>query len=229
MKYQYLLFDADGTLFDFEMSEKIALKETLESAGIRFSQELLETYITINKSYWRKFEQGSISKPDLLRHRFRDLLDSIGRQDLQADELNTGYLDHLGDNGFLFPGAEDLCRNLSREYTLLLVTNGVYKTQLNRFNRSPVKPYFKEMIVSEKVGYAKPDPRYFDYVFQSCSISEKSRALMIGDSLTADIKGGRDYGIDTCFYNPAGNPAEPGLCTYEIRTFSGLYEILDRK
>lgn len=227
MSYRYLLFDADGTLFDFEKTEQQAFCDTMQKFGIPFTPEQFEMYRLINIHYWKQLEKGLITKEALLPKRYQDYLERIGRTDLSPESLNETYLSQLGEYAFLFPQALPLCERLCEKYTLLLVTNGVYSTQNKRFNRSAIKPCFLEMIVSEAIGYTKPDPRYFDYIFQKHAIRDKSECLIIGDSLSADIKGGRDYGIDTCFYNPSGTPAPAGTCTYEIRQLTDLIDILD--
>ncbi len=225
-KYTHLLFDADGTLFDFEKTEHQAFADTMEKYAIPYSADWLLMYKNINISYWKMLEKGLITKDELLPKRFADFLDKIKRTDLDPRELNRTYLSRLGQYAFLSPGALDVCRILSEKYTLLLVTNGVYSTQVSRFDKTPLKQYFTEMIVSEKIGYTKPDPRYFDYVFDRHSISDKSKAIIIGDSLSADIKGGRDYGIDTCFYNPENLPVEDDVCTFNITKLEQLVERL---
>jgi YjjG family noncanonical pyrimidine nucleotidase len=227
MKYRYLLFDADGTLFDFEKSEQHAFSDTMEKFGIPYTDWHYRLYSSINLGYWKMLEKKMTTKEELVIRRYRDYLDRIGRCDLRAQDLNNTYIARLGSYCFLFPQSLPLCRELSKKHTLLLVTNGVYSTQISRFDLSAIKPYFTEMIVSEKIGFTKPDPRYFDYIFEKYSISDKSQALIIGDSLTADIKGGRDYGIDTCFYNPSGAIIPPGTCTYEISQLNDLLRVLD--
>lgn len=225
-KYSHILFDADGTLFDFEKTEQQAFRDTMEKYEIPFSEEWLSLYKNINISYWKMLEKGQITKDALLPKRFHDFLERIDRTDLECEDLNRTYLSRLGEYGFLFPQALDLCTTLYGSYKLILVTNGVYSTQTRRFDKSPIKPCFEEMIVSENIGFAKPDPRYFDYVFHRHSIHEKDRVLIVGDSLSADIKGGRDYGIDTCFYNPSRIPVPPDTCTYEIEQLADLMMIL---
>lgn len=225
-KYTYLLFDADGTLFDFEKTERHAFIDTMERFGIPFSEENLEMYKNINISYWKMLEKGLITKDALLPQRFKDFSTRIGRIDLSAEELNKTYLSRLGEYAFLLPYALDICEKLSKNYTLILVTNGVYSTQQKRFDSSPVKKYFVEMIVSEKIGYAKPDSRYFDYVFSTHNIFDKSKVLIIGDSLSADIKGGYDYGIDTCYFNPSRLSSQQNICTFEIDNLKELLNLL---
>jgi 2-haloacid dehalogenase len=229
MRYRYLLFDADGTLFDFEKTEHQAFQDTMEKFGILYTPDHFELYRNINISYWKQLEQGLITKEALLPRRYQDYLAQIGRPDLPAESLNETYLSRLGEYAFLFPQSLPLCERLSQNHILLLVTNGVYSTQIKRFDRSGIKPFFLEMIVSEKIGFTKPDPRYFDHIFTKHAIYDKSQALIIGDSLSADIKGGRDYGIDTCFYNPSKTPVPEGTCTYEIAHLVDLLEILDER
>lgn len=226
MGYRFLLFDADGTLFDFDKTEQHAFRDTMEKFGVPYSAEQFELYRGINLGYWKMLEKGLITKEALLPKRYEDYLERIGRSDLSPEDLNETYLSRLGEYNFLFPQSLALCRKLSGKYILLLVTNGVYESQMKRFERSEIKPYFHEMIVSEKIGFTKPDPRYFDHIFEKYSIQDKAQSMIIGDSLSADIKGGRDYGIDTCYYNPSRMAVPAGTCTYEISRLEDLLGIL---
>src|SRR5450830_835144 len=115
MRCRYLLFDADGTLFDFEKTEHQAFQDTMEKFDIPFSLEQFEMYKNINIGYWKQLEKGLITKEALLPKRYRDFLERIGRTDLSPEELNETYLSRLGEYGFLFPQALPLCEQLSKK------------------------------------------------------------------------------------------------------------------
>lgn len=226
MKYTILLFDADDTLFDFQKSEKIALEETLAVYGLGNNKEATNLYHAINKQLWMDFEEGKVSKAVLKVKRFTDLFKQLG---MQADgtECSELYVENLSKGNYLLPDALELCQELSRECRLYLVTNGIAKVQHARFDASEVKPYFSDIFVSEESGYQKPQVEYFDYVFDRIPDFHKEQALLIGDSLSSDMQGGLNAGVDTCWFNP--NHCENSKqipCTYEIDDLKQIFDIV---
>jgi 2-haloacid dehalogenase len=152
------------------------------------------------------------------------LFEAIGVSGIDGKSCNADFQIHLADGAQLIDGAADVCHRLSADRELAIITNGVERTQLNRFNKSQIKSYFKHIFVSGKIGYAKPSRYFFDYVFREMKLSEKSDVLVVGDSLTSDIQGGRDYGLDTCYYNPQHLGNDTAIIpTYEIHS---LYHLL---
>lgn len=226
MKYKFLLFDADNTLFDFDSSEYIALKNTFIKYGFDFDDQIYEEYHLINKSFWEKFERGEITKSSLTRERFLTLLN---RRSLQADPdaFNSDYMFFLGGASILFNGATELCRSLSEKADIYIVTNGVEITQMRRFNVSEIKPYIKDIFVSEKIGAQKPDRKYFSAVASLIPNFDADKAIIVGDSLTSDIRGGNNFGIDTCWYNPRNKTnASNVVCTYTASNYGEVYSFL---
>ncbi|MGG6310424.1 YjjG family noncanonical pyrimidine nucleotidase [Paenibacillus macerans] len=221
MNYHYILFDADDTLFDYPLAESQALSRTLASEGIDCTDEVMEAYQAINGQLWREFEQGAIALASLRTERFARL---IARLELSvrsdAEQISERYLRQLGEGVYLLEGAYNLCRDLVESgVRLAIITNGIKEVQMNRIGKSPLADMFDAIIVSEDTGYQKPHPGIFDYAFAKLGLTDKSRALIVGDSLTSDMKGGIDYGIDTCWYNPHHRPNTLGLQpTYEIRS-----------
>jgi YjjG family noncanonical pyrimidine nucleotidase len=222
-KYKTILFDADGTLFDYDKAEETALKNACLQYGITYSPDRRNIYRGINSKKWAEFDKGIITKLQLQISRFEDFFSEIGVVYINPEEFNACYLDYLADGSQLIDGAEAVCRKLSENKQLAIITNGVERTQLRRINKSTIKPYISDIFVSEKIGYAKPACEYFDYVFESLNIKDKSTVLIVGDSLLSDIKGGMNYGVDTCWYNPNGlinsTDIEP---TYEIKSLLEL-------
>ncbi len=228
--YRYLLFDADNTLFDFDLAEHEAFRETAEAASLPYSEELYRTYSEINKAQWRRLEKKEITLSELKTERFRLLLEHLG-MDSGEDEANRLcglFLDHMAVQGCLIDGAEALCERLSKDYTLCLATNGIQKIQRSRFEHSPLKPYFSRIYISEEIGAAKPEPAYFEYIMKDLGDPPKEEVLMIGDSLSSDCDGAIGYGIDICRYNPKDRPDEGRVLTYTIRELTQLIEILEK-
>lgn len=230
-KYEYLLFDADNTLLDFTMAEYLAFRYTAESEGLAFSEELYSAYSVINDGLWKKLEKNETTLEKLKLERFRLLLLSIGYVEneetmAKADRLRDCYTESLGEQTCLIDGAEEVCKELSKRYTMVLVTNGIAKIQHSRIDNSAIKPYFKDVFISEEIGAAKPSPAYFDAVFAALGMPPKEKCLVIGDSLTSDCDGAIGYGLDICRYNPKGESDKGRQITYTVSKLSELTELL---
>jgi 2-haloacid dehalogenase len=224
MPYSWLFFDADGTLFDFALGEKIALGSVLEDLGHPLRDETYQSYQRINKELWEAFERGSVTQAQIKTRRFELWLAAL---DIHADieQVSRDYLVYLSQQGILLEHALDIIQTLSQTYKLLLLTNGLKEVQRPRFNASLLKPYISDIIVSGEVGFAKPDERIFEAAFEKIGKPDKREVLMIGDSLTADIQGGINYGLDTCWYNPGGKSSSLTI-THTIHDLRQLLEIL---
>ena len=226
MPYPYLLFDADNTLFDFDQAERNAHLLLCRAHGLAFSEEGYQLYHKCNADLWRDFDRGLCTKEYLLVERFRRYLAITGER-ADPEALNRDHLRALGEGAMLLPGAEELCRVLSRDHRLYLLTNAVASVQKARFANSAIVPYFQGVFISEEVGVGKPDPAYFDYVFHAVPGLARDNALVIGDSLTSDIQGANNAGLPCCWFNPKGQPRPQGLrIDYEIRALEELYAIV---
>lgn len=226
MPYPYLLFDADNTLFDFDQAERNAHLLLCRAHGLAFSEEGYQLYHKCNADLWRDFDRGLCTKEYLLVERFRRYLAITGER-ADPEALNRDHLRALGEGAMLLPGAEELCRVLSRDHRLYLLTNAVASVQKTRFTNSAIAPYFQGVFISEEVGAGKPDPAYFDYVFHAVPGLARDNALVIGDSLTSDIQGANNAGLPCCWFNPKGQPRPQGLrIDYEIRALEELYAIV---
>ncbi len=229
MKYNIILFDADGTLYDFDSSEALSLNETLEFAGIPVSSETLLTYHEINKREWEALERGETTREALKVDRFRKLIDALPsvNTDKTPKEIADHYLEALSEKCILFPESEELCRRLSDDFDLYIITNGTTSVQKRRFSASPITKYIKNTFISDEMGYDKPAIEYFNIVFDSIGINDlnKHRVLLIGDSLSSDIKGGENAGLDTCWYNPTGKSSGEHSPTYTVKSLNELYGI----
>lgn len=230
-RYEILLFDADNTLFDFNRAEYLSFRRTAQEAGLPFSEELYRTYSAINDSLWKQIEKGGITLEFLKTERFRRLLLLLGepegeQTDRRAGQLKDFYIRTLGEQTCLIDGAEELCRKASRDHRLYLVTNGIGAVQRSRFEKSALRPYFRDLFISEELGCAKPSKAYFDEVFRRIGQPDKSRVLMIGDSLTSDCDGAVAYGLDICRVNPEGKPDDGRVLTYTVKKLSEISDII---
>jgi 2-haloacid dehalogenase len=225
--YPWLFFDADGTLFDYNRAEVTAFRKAFHSLQFQFEENYLDTYQKINRELWQALERHEITPAVLRVRRFELLLEALQLAG-SADALSVAYVEQLGFCTDLIDGAYEVLQTLSKRSRIAIVTNGLEAVQRSRLMHSAIQPLITELIISEEVGAAKPHPAFFDAAFTRTGNPAKSDVLIIGDSLTSDIKGGVDYGIDTCWYNPGGEVKPEGLSiTYEIPQLAELLEIIE--
>ncbi|MEZ7623393.1 YjjG family noncanonical pyrimidine nucleotidase [Streptococcus sp. 27098_8_22] len=228
MKYKYLLFDLDHTLLDFDAAEDIALSQLLkEEEGVVDIQAYKDYYVPMNKALWKDLEQKKITKAELINTRFAKLFAHFGIEKDGA-YLAERYQFFLSKQGQTFPGVEDLLKKLiSKGYELYAATNGITYIQTGRLEQSGIAPFFKEIFISEQLHTQKPDAEFYEKIGARIPNFDKNQTLMIGDSLSADIQGGNNAGIDTIWYNPHHlenkTQAQP---TYEVDSYQALLEIL---
>jgi len=226
-KYDIFLFDADNTLFDYDMAEENALKIMFDKCGFDYSENIRLKYREINSQEWAKYEKGETGKDDLQVSRFARLLEYL-KVEYNAADFNGQYLNELGKGSFLIDGAAEICRYIAaNNKKIYIVTNGILATQTARITHSRIKDYISGFFVSEFVGYAKPHIRYFEYVFANIEKTEKDKIIIIGDSLAVDIAGGNNAGIDSCWFNLSGKENNTGISpTYEINRLTELKEFV---
>jgi len=224
LKYTWLLFDADDTLFDFPKAEANALKWTLEQAGLPFRPEFFGLYSRFNQQVWQEFERGEVTSRELRVKRFRLFFDET-RLEGDPQAVSPLYLRNLALGTDLLDGAEAVICALQERYHLALVTNGLKEVQRPRLAGSALRDCFEKVFISEEVGAAKPSRDYFDAVFHGIGQPAKASVLLIGDSLTSDMRGGVEYGLDTCWYNPKAKSTELPI-TYQISQLQELLGLL---
>ena len=227
LKYKYLLFDLDHTLLDFDTAEDVALTQLLKEEGVEDIQAYKDYYVPMNKLLWKNLELKKITKKELVNTRFAKLFAHFGIEKDGA-YLAERYQFFLSKQGQTFPGVEDLLRKLiSQGYELYAATNGITSIQTGRVKQSGISPYFKEIFISEQLNTQKPDAEFYEKIGARIPNFNKNHALMIGDSLSADIQGGNNAGIDTIWYNPHHlknkSLAQP---TYEIDSYQALLDCL---
>lgn len=227
MKYELIIFDADDTLFDFHKGEEQALIRIKSHYGIDYDQtEYINEYRVINKKVWDEFERELITAEELKIERHRRLFEKLGVS-IDPKEFSVKYLDVLSEMAFLFTDAEEILRELNKKYKLVLVTNGLARVQRSRLEKALLMNYFDAIIISEEIGVAKPNVEIFEHAFEKARHKDKSTALIVGDSLKSDIKGGLNYGIDTCWFNPNGKENDTDIKPkYEIKSLKELENII---
>lgn len=223
-RYNTVLLDADGTLLDFEATERQALRRTLENRGIAFDEEVLAAYLSINVPLWAAHHRGELSRERLMVKRFEDFAAALGVQ-ADPEEWNREYLNFLGDCGDVLPGAVELLAALKPHCTLALATNGLADIQRRRLKNNPIAPYLDAVFISEEMGIGKPEKGYFEQVLRALG-ADPAATVMVGDDLTADIQGAINAGIDSIWYSRTQEKSP--LPTYQVSELSQVAEIIVR-
>lgn len=224
--YRFLLFDLDNTLLDFNAAEDEALKEVFKEYNIPFTKKVQQAYSTVNKSLWEDYEEGNISRDVVLNTRFSLLFESFGYK-VDGSKLESSYRNYLTNSHQLVKGSIELMDYLVQTYRCYALTNGVAHTQYRRLKDSNLLPYFQGIFISEEMGFQKPMKEFFDSAFSHIPNFSADEALMIGDSLSSDIQGGINAGVDTCWFNPNEIMNETGLLpTYEVASLNQLCTLL---
>ena len=223
-----ILWDIDGTLLDFLAAEKVAIRACFARHGLgECTDEMLERYSKINRGYWEKLERGEMSKAEILVNRFRDFFALEGIDTHCEEEFNSDYQLALGDTICFRDNGYELVKKLQGSYLQYVVTNGTFVAQEKKLKKSGIGELMKDAFISDHIGYEKPSIEFFEHVFEKIGHYEKNEILIVGDSLTSDMKGGNNAGILCCWYNP--NHMENTMdisVDYEIDHLWQLEEIL---
>ena len=222
MKYDWILFDADETLFHFDVYKGMQLM--FSRKGVEFTQADYKQYQEVNKPLWIAYQNGTIDAHELKHSRFLHWAEKLGTTTL---ELNSAFLSAMADICTLLPGARDLIDSLSDRAKLGIITNGFEELQDVRLEKTGLKKFFEQVIISEQVGVAKPDKKIFEYALGKMNNPSKSKVLMVGDTLQSDIVGGINFGIETCWLNRHNVEIEKGIePTYTVASLPELQKVL---
>lgn len=226
--YQWLLFDADNTLFDFNAAEAASLKHCIQQTDIEWSAEVLGIYREINHEAWVAYEHGQLDKNQIRHVRFERLLDRF-RCAYDPIVLSNLYRQGLANSDHLLSGAYELLQRLEGKYKLGLVTNGLTEVQYPRLKATGLERFFPEVVVvSDEIGHAKPSRHFFDHAFALMGHPAPNEVLVIGDNPVADIGGALSYGCAACWLKSAGIMKKPPLPPqYVIQDIRELGDVLD--
>ena len=224
---EFLFLDLDDTILDFHKAEWIALGKTFRHFGLEPTEIVMTRYSQINREHWEKLERKELTREQVLVGRFETLFREFG---LEVDPVLCArtYENNLSIGHYFIPGAPEAVEALSKRYKLYLASNGTARVQAGRLASANISHFFQEIFISQEIGANKPDLAYFERCFARIPGFDKSRAMIVGDSLTSDILGGMQAGIRTCWVNPEGKPGKAGITPdYEIKALSQLEALLD--
>ena len=224
-----VLLDLDDTIFDFHKAEALAVAKTLEQMHIEPTASVVQRYSEINQLQWKRLELGEIDRNEVKVGRYRKLFEELGVV-ASATEAARTYEHYLSIGHYFVPGAEAMLQTLSKRYRLYLVSNGTAVVQKGRIGSSDIEKYFEAIFISELVGCNKPDVRFFEACFKTIPEFKKSETVIIGDSLSSDIQGGKNADIRTIWFNPKHLPAPQTqilIPDAEVDDLSQIAEVLE--
>lgn len=228
MKFDVVLWDLDGTLLDFKVAQKEAITQVFRTIHKPLTDDIIDLYSRINESYWKKLELGEVTQPELLTGRFQTLFNELGMQDVDVETVVHKYEEVLGNVYEYIHDSLDLCKALQLRCKQYIITNGIAGTQRKKIALSGLKDCVTDCFISEEIGYEKPSQDFLKYVFNQIPDFNPERTLIVGDSLTSDVKEGLLAGIKTCYFNPDSKPLEGDILPdYEIDHLWDILRVLD--
>ena len=225
---EFLFLDLDDTILDFHTAERVAISKTIREFGVEPTEEILSLYHEINKWHWEQLELGKMTRDEVVVNRFGMLFKELGRE-VDAAAVAKTYERNLSMGHYFLPGAEEAVDALSKKYRLFLASNGTAVVQKGRMTSANLYRFFEKVFVSQEIGHNKPSKAYFDGCFARIPDFDRSKAMIVGDSLTSDIRGGNNAGIKTCWVNPNHAPRNPKIhVDYEIEALHQLENLLEQ-
>ncbi len=221
-----VLFDLDDTILDFKMSERVALSKTLIKLNIEPTEEIISKYSKYNISQWKRLELGEIDREEVKVNRYKLLFDDIG-VDVSPKTATEIYEENLAHGHYFVDGAKEMLESVYKDYDLYLVSNGAKKVQEGRLSTANINHCFKGIFVSEVVGFEKPNVEFFNKVFSQIENFDRKKTVIIGDSLSSDIKGGKNAKIKTVWFNPNGLECSDIVPDYQISSLSQIKSLLE--
>lgn len=199
-----ILLDIDNTIMDFDECARLAIKQACADFDMPFDDSINIAYRQINKTLWQQIESGILTRQDMYQIRWQMIFDKLGIK-RDGKSFEPLFLSNLAKQSALIGGAKEILQYLKPKYTLCVASNAPYEQQLQRLQNAGIKQFFDEFFISEKIGHQKPTKGFFEFCFDRLGNPQKQDVMIIGDSLTADISGGKSYGIKTCWFDRYGS------------------------
>ena len=225
--YEFLFLDLDDTILDFHRTERIAIRKTLSAFGIDPTDETCALYTKINLAHWEALERKEITRERLMPSRFEALFREL-KIDANARACSDLYMENLGQGHYFIPGALEAVASLHKKYKLYLASNGTTDVQVKRIKSAGIAKYFQNIFISQVVGVDKPDIMYFERCFAQIPGFDPAKTMIVGDSLTSDMRGGKNAGISTCWINPTHKtPPADIVPDYQLESLVQLEALLE--
>lgn len=218
-----ILFDVDNTLMDFDECAKLAIKQTCNQTDIADWKKVFETYLKINPTLWHKIELGELTRQDMYKTRWNTVFNHAGIS-ANGCEFEPLFLANLAKQSALIDGAKEILHYLRPKYTLCVASNAPYEQQLQRLQNAGIKQFFDLYFISEKIGFQKPSKQFFDFCFEKLENPPKQDVIIIVDSVSADVTGGKNYGIATCWFDRhcTGQHVDADFCIDKLQQIKDI-------
>ncbi len=223
---EFLLIDLDDTIFDFKKAEHIAVKKTLADFGVEPTDAVCQRYSVINQKHWEAMERKEMTRQQVLVGRFAVLFEELGVA-VDAAQCSQCYTKNLSIGHYYLPGAREAVERLSKKYKLYITSNGTAWVQKSRLSSSDIEQFFLDIFISQELGYNKPAKEFFDGCFARIPGFDPAKTMIVGDSLSSDIKGGKNAGIATCWLNPQHKETQGVTPDYQIENLMQLEALLE--
>ncbi len=224
---EFLFIDLDDTILDFKKAENVAVKKTLADFGVEPTEEICSRYSIINQQHWEAMERKEMTRQQVLEGRFAVLFAELG-VDVDAAVCSRCYTQNLSVGHYFLPGAREAVEQLSKKYKLYMTSNGTAWVQRSRLESADIEKFFLDVFISQEIGFNKPAREFFDGCFAKILDFDPAKAMIVGDSLSSDILGGKNAGIATCWVNPKHKSCGDVIPDYEIEALTQLEELLER-
>lgn len=226
MRYEFLLLDLDDTILDFGATERKSITRLLEGVGVTPTEDIIHRYHVINLEHWKMLERGELTRDQLGTRRFDALFGELGVA-VSTPECEELYRRYLSEGDDVLPGAAEALASLSKKYRLFAATNSTVQVQAGRLEKTGLGIYFEKLFISEELGVNKPSAEFFSRAFAQIPDFAPDRAIMVGDSLSSDMQGGKNAGIATCWINPRHADGSRVAPDYEIENLTQLEDLLE--
>lgn len=223
---EFLFIDLDDTILDFKKAEHVAVKKTLSDFGVEPTEAVCSRYSIINQQHWEAMERKEMTRQQVLEGRFAVLFAELG-VNVDAAVCSRQYTENLSVGHYFLPGAREAVESLSKKYKLYMTSNGTAWVQRSRLASADIEKFFLDIFISQEIGYNKPAKEYFDGCFAKIPDFDPRKAMIVGDSLSSDILGGKNAGIATCWVNPKHKPVGDIVPDYEIEDLTQLEKLLE--
>lgn len=221
-----ILLDLDNTIIDFNECARHSIMDIFQDLGFHYDENVFNTFITENVKIWKRLELGEIDKAYLRANRWNIILGKLGIE-YDGTIIEERFENGVANGAYPVEGAYELLEYLYNKYDIYVVSNGFRFVQESRVKIGKFDKYFKELFLSEDIAIQKPDIRFFDYCYKKLGYPPKEELILIGDSLSADVKGGNNFGIDTIWFNKNNDPSPSDIIpTYTVEKLSKIKEIL---
>lgn len=228
---QAILWDVDATLLDFHAAERTAILKLFRQFHLgECSDAMLQEYAKINRGYWERLEKGELTRDQVLVGRFQEFFEKEGLDVSVAPAFNEAYQQALGDTIVYCDDSYQIIDSLRGKVKQYVVSNGTIVAQEKKLRLSGLGALMDGIFLSEELGVEKPNKAFFDKIFEEIGDIDRDAMLIVGDSLTSDIRGGNNAGIRTCWYNPGHEvPIEGVHVDYEIADLHEVYDLLKKE